>query len=82
MEKSLEDLNRKIKALKFRIGKSDDIIAKGDREALERQRLSVGAISSMVNTLKEAIEENMFSLVEQIRRRSKDMGPNARRNIS
>ena len=61
MEKSLEDLNSKIKALKFRIGKSDDIIAKGDREALERQRLSVGAISSMVNTLKEAIEENMFS---------------------
>ena len=61
MEKSLEDLSSKIKALKFRIGKSDDIIAKGDREALERQRLSVGAISSMVNTLKEAIEENMFS---------------------
>ena len=61
METSLEDLSSKIKALKFRIGKSDDIIAKGDREALERQRLSVGAISSMINTLKEAIEENMFS---------------------
>ena len=54
-------LNSKIKALKFQIGKSDDIIAKGHREALERQRLSVGAISSMVNTLKEAIEENVFS---------------------
>ena len=59
--KSLEDLNSKIKVLKHQIGKSDDIIVKGDREALERQHLSNGAISSMVNTLKEAIEENMFS---------------------
>ena len=42
MEKSLEDLNSKIKALKFRIGKLDDIIAKGDREALERQGLYLG----------------------------------------
>ena len=49
------------KALKCRIGKSGDILAKGNREALERQRLSVGAISSMINTLKEAIKENMFS---------------------
>ena len=61
MEKSLEDLNSKIKVLKFQIGKSDGIVAKGDREALDRQCLSVGAIYSMVNTLKEAIEENMFS---------------------
>ena len=36
-------------------------MAKGNREALERQRLSVGAISSVINTLKEAIKENMFS---------------------
>ena len=61
MEKSLEDLNGKIKVLKFRIGKSDGIRAKGDREALKRQRLSDEAISSMLDTLKEPIEENVFS---------------------
>ena len=61
MEKSLENFNGKIKVLKFRIGKSDGIIAKGDTEALKRQRLSDGAISSIADTLKEAIEENVFS---------------------
>ena len=42
------------------MSKSDDIITKQDKETLERQRLSVSAISTMVNTLKETIEEKMF----------------------
>ena len=60
MEKSLEELNGKIKALKFRMGKTEDVIATRDTESLDRQLFSVNAISTMVNTLKETIEENMF----------------------
>lgn len=62
MDKSLEELDSKLKTLKFRMGKSEDIIAKHDKEAMDRQRLSVSAISTMVNTLKENIEEKMFTL--------------------
>ena len=57
MEKLLEDLDGKLKTLKYRMSKSDDSITKQDKETLERQRLSVSAISTMVNTLKETIEE-------------------------
>ena len=60
MEKLLEDLDGKLKTLKYRMSKSDDSITKQDKETLERQRLSVSAISTMVNTLKETIEEKMF----------------------
>ena len=42
------------------MSKSDDIFTKQDKETLERQRLSVSAISTMVNTLEETIEEKMF----------------------
>ena len=61
MDKSLQELNSKLKTLKFRMGESEDIIAKQDKEAMDRQRLSVSAISTMVNTIKETIEENMFA---------------------
>jgi hypothetical protein len=60
MEKLLEDLDGKLKTLKYRMSKSDDSITKQDKETLERQRLSVSAISTMVNTLEETIEEKMF----------------------
>ena len=60
MEKLLEDLEGKLKTLKYRMSESDDVITKQDKETLERQRLSVSAISTMVNTLKETIEEKMF----------------------
>ena len=55
-DNSLEDLKSKIRTLKFRMGKSDGVIAKRDKEALERQRLSVSTISTMVNTLKETLK--------------------------
>ncbi len=57
----MEELTCKIKTLKFRMGKTNDVIGKHDKEALERQRLSVTTISTMVNTLKENIEEGMFT---------------------
>ena len=61
MEKAVGELAGKLKTLKFRINKTDDIIEKNDKEALERQRLSVTTISTMVNTHKESIEEMMFA---------------------
>ena len=51
----MEDLTGKLKILKFRMGKSNDIIAKQDKEALERQRMSVSTTSTM-NTLKETLK--------------------------
>lgn len=61
MEKTLEDLSSKLKTLKFRVGETNEVIGKHDKEALVRQRLSVTTISTMVNTLKENIEETMFA---------------------
>ena len=61
MEKSVEDLTGKLKILKFRMGKLNDVITKQDNEALERQCMSVSTTSTMVNTSKESIEESMFS---------------------
>ena len=61
MEKALEELAKKQKTLKFHMGKTNDVIAKHDKEALERQRLSVTASSTMVNVSKETIEEMMFA---------------------
>ena len=61
MQKAVGELAGKLKTLKFRINKTDDIIEKNDKEALERQRLSVTTISTMVNTHKESMEEMMFA---------------------
>ena len=38
MEKQLTDLDGKIKALNFRVKKTDEILQKDDRVALERQK--------------------------------------------
>ena len=61
MEKALEELAKRLKTLKFRMGKTNDIIAKYYKEALERQRLSVTTSSTMVNVSKETIEEMVFA---------------------
>ncbi|CAB4034757.1 Tumor necrosis factor receptor superfamily member 19 [Paramuricea clavata] len=61
MDKSLEELSCKIKTLKFRMNKTNDVIDKRDREALERQRLSVASSATVANTIKETIEESMFA---------------------
>jgi peptidoglycan hydrolase CwlO-like protein len=57
MDKAIAELSGKLKALSFRINKTDELIDKADKEALERQRTSIATISSTVNTLKETIEE-------------------------
>lgn len=59
-EKQLADLESKIKTLKFRLHKTDEVISKGDRQASERQLASITGTVTAVNELKEAIEEKKF----------------------
>ena len=61
MEKMISELNAKLKTLNFRIKKTDEIIAKCDKEALERHKASVANVAEAVNTQKETVEENKFS---------------------
>ena len=61
MEKMISELNGKLKALSFRTKKTDEIIAKGDKEALERHQASIANITEAVSTQKESIEEKKFS---------------------
>jgi Trp operon repressor len=61
MDKAIAELSSELKALSFRINKTDELIDKADKEALERQRTSIATISSTVNTLKETIEEKKFA---------------------
>ena len=59
--KQAAELNGKLKALSFRINKTDKLINKADKQALEIQRTSIATISSIVNRLKETIEEKKFA---------------------
>ena len=56
MEKMISELTGKLKALSFRTKKTDEIIAKGDKEALERHQASIATITEAVSTQKESIE--------------------------
>ena len=64
MEKLITELNRKLKALSFRTKKTDEITAKGDKEALERHQASIANITQAVSAKKEGIEEKKFSKEE------------------
>ena len=59
MEDTLKELKSKMKTLQFRMNKTTDIVSKRDKEAMERQRLSVATTSTAVNNLKERIEDRM-----------------------
>ena len=61
MDKAIAELSGKLKASSFRINKTDELIDKAEKEALERQRTSIATISSTVNTLKETMEEKKFA---------------------
>ncbi len=41
MEKQLAELASKVKALRFRVSKTDEVLYRNDREACERQRASI-----------------------------------------
>jgi hypothetical protein len=51
----------KVKALQFRVSKTDEALHKNDREACLRQKASIVSISKVVIELKENIEERKFS---------------------
>ena len=57
----ISELNGRLKALSFRTNKTNEIIVKGDKEALERHQASVANITEAVSTEKESIEEEKFS---------------------
>lgn len=61
MEKEEAELNAKIKTLRFRVKKTDEILQKDDRVALERHRTSLQSVVTAVTTLKESIEEKKFA---------------------
>ena len=61
MEKQLSEMASKVKALRFRLSKTDEAIAKDDCEACKRQKDSISDISKLVIDLKESIEEKKFS---------------------
>ena len=60
MGKMISELTRKLKTLSYRIKKTNEIITKGDKEALERYRASIANITEAVSTQKESIEEKKF----------------------
>ncbi len=76
MDKLLNELASKAKALRFRQGKTKEIMAKQDRQASERQRESIMNIAKAINDLKEIIEEKKFAKSEGQRRK---MGQRIRR---
>ena len=61
MEKAIADRSSKVKTLNFRLAKTDEIIEKSDKEALNRHILSIDNIVSTVNNLKETVEEEKFA---------------------
>ena len=61
MEKQQTELASKVKALKFRLNKTEEVMAAQDRLASVRQRESIVNISKIVIELKENIEEKKFA---------------------
>ena len=57
MKKEMTELENKIRLLKLKIAKTDEIIHKRDRQALKRLRLSISSLASAVDELKLKVEE-------------------------
>ena len=57
MEKQLAELAGKVNALRFGLSKTEEVMAKQDREASERQKVSIKNIIKVVIDLKENIEK-------------------------
>ena len=67
MGKEKAELDAKIKTLNFRVKKTDEVLQKDDRTALERHRASLESVVTAVTTLKESIEEQMFAEGKEIK---------------
>ena len=53
-------MDAKLKALHLRLKKSDGIIAKREKEAIERQRASIVALAGEIDELRGSIQEAKF----------------------
>ena len=61
MEEKIAELTGKLKTLNFILNKTEEIIEKQNREALDRQETSILTKSRAINNLKEEIEELKFA---------------------
>ena len=57
MKKEMTELDNKIKLLKLKIAKTEEIILKRGRQALERLQLSISSLAGAVDELKLKIAE-------------------------
>ena len=57
MGKTISELTGKLKTSSFRRKKTDEIITKGNKEALEGFQASIANITEAVSTQKESIED-------------------------
>ena len=64
LKKQVTEMEAKLKVLQFRVKRSDEILDKGERSAVVRQRESIATIVSTINLLKGSIEESKFGLGE------------------
>ncbi len=64
MKKQQTEMDAKLKALNFRIKRSEEVLGNGDRAAVERHRESITTIVSTISVLKGSIEEAKFAQSE------------------
>ena len=74
MGKMISELTRKLKTLSYRIKKTNEIITKGDKEALERYRASIANITEAVSTQKESIDDQKFNKGESKEKMTRNLG--------
>ena len=61
LKKQLGELDAKLKALRLRIKKCDEIIENRDKQTIERQRISVASLARELDQLRGSIQETKFS---------------------
>ena len=61
LKKQMGELDAKLKALRLRIKKCDQIIENRDKQTIERQRTSVVSLAVEIDQLRGSIQESKFS---------------------
>ena len=61
LKKQMGELDAKLKALRLRIKKCDQIIENCDKQTIERQRTSVVSLAGEIDQLRGSIQESKFS---------------------
>ena len=64
MKKQLTEIDSKLKTLRLKLKQAGEIITKGDREAVERHRITILNLTIAVEDLRSSIEELKFSAGE------------------